>query len=593
MSDLMAPELGKPDKTDTKTAWIGLVQVLGEAENTTQEYTATVAVWAKKIDDFEQTLLSQLTSQHLRLLHIKQAMPALKWLHEHPEDSKSAELAHSIHTHWPVAFGELLTVNTSNNPPVTADQSYLTITKLGIIEPLDDQRGVLVHKTVPNTLQDVLFGQPEPTTSDIEQHESLNAVPPLKTYAIVDASRIMHWWGTDFVKELSCYCLHQGEAAEYYKRTGPYIVELEEGHLFTKTLFTHIPSWDIRMSSKHLWHLEVGIYIRSRGTIEEVCNHFRKFLRIPNQEKKWFEFNFWKTDGLITFLNMIKDQEEDVNNFIRPNTPYALHSIIAPSVQQTYCIHPSPNNTHQQHRPLVFTPSILNGFDQRIEEQYHQQLATTLYNASPKHCAALGLASAAPVLSMVQALSKELKSHGFKMKTEVTKIAGMGLFYGTHFLSDPRIVNTAITHLVDSTQAPELRVKYFGEAMNALPIAKALLNNSAGGPVLEMLNALMTEQAYPQDTTSHALLSRLCTTFPQLIALNDIEIFVSTCINNQTTHNISSTKATQAHVLCALCYTPYFLDDPLQGALRTIFSPKSAHDLLSQLITELSQRFAS
>ncbi|RAU19576.1 hypothetical protein DN062_00365 [Nitrincola tibetensis] len=65
---------------------------------------------------------------------------------------------------------------------VTEDDNWLQIETLGPFTPLDAQFSVYPKKTVPDTLHETLFGQPDPT--EAERAEFGDHTPPLATYAV-------------------------------------------------------------------------------------------------------------------------------------------------------------------------------------------------------------------------------------------------------------------------------------------------------------------------------------------------------------------------------------------------------------------------
>ncbi|MFV0644700.1 MAG: hypothetical protein ACK5NN_09415, partial [Sphingomonadaceae bacterium] len=38
---------------------------------------------------------------------------------------------------------------------------------------------------------------------------------------------------------------------------------------------------------------EPGIYVRSRGSLDDMWKHFRKFTRVQDESGKWAYLNFW------------------------------------------------------------------------------------------------------------------------------------------------------------------------------------------------------------------------------------------------------------------------------------------------------------
>ncbi|MFV0292160.1 MAG: hypothetical protein ACK5II_02655 [Paracoccus sp. (in: a-proteobacteria)] len=64
---------------------------------------------------------------------------------------------------WMVGSGSCDNVQTAE-----AELTVLQFETIDGVEPLDAQLGVFPKKTVPDALRDALFGQPEPTTAEIE-----------------------------------------------------------------------------------------------------------------------------------------------------------------------------------------------------------------------------------------------------------------------------------------------------------------------------------------------------------------------------------------------------------------------------------------
>lgn len=157
------------------------------------------------------------------------------------------------------------------------------------VEPLDAQLGVFPKKTVPDALQDTLFGQLEPTEVEIEAAGGdPSAVPPMLTYAILDAAKVKNLPELLADSGLEHRCLFKGNAYNELKDVAPWIVQLEEDNSFTRNLFTRSDAY------WHLWDREPGIYVRSRGTLGELWRHFRKFTKLQDEKGKWFYFRFWE-----------------------------------------------------------------------------------------------------------------------------------------------------------------------------------------------------------------------------------------------------------------------------------------------------------
>jgi len=169
-------------------------------------------------------------------------------------------------------------------------QSYLTTVEIPDVKPLDSQMGVWPQKSAPDALVGPLFGHPDPTEAEVAKYGS--RITPLKTYAILDAAKMSYLLtGLLDASNLRFRCLYQGEAEDELGEVAPYLVEIEQNNSFTKALFTNLEP------PVGLWSANLGIFLRSRASFEEMRQHLRKFTRIQDQHGKWRFFNFW--DGRV------------------------------------------------------------------------------------------------------------------------------------------------------------------------------------------------------------------------------------------------------------------------------------------------------
>ena len=191
-------------------------------------------------------------------------------------------------------------------PPSTPALSVLTIKN---VEPLDAQFGVADPLTVPAALQGALFGQPEPTETELAGASGdTSKVLPLHTFAILDAAKVKNLPEMLETSGLEHRCLFKGDAFDKLKDVAPWIVRLEEGNSFTRNLFTRSDApW-------HLWDAEPGIYIRSRTKLDVVWAHFRKFTRVQDEYAKWYYWRFWEPKWTIGQLSDM--QPDQINRFL-------------------------------------------------------------------------------------------------------------------------------------------------------------------------------------------------------------------------------------------------------------------------------------
>ena len=191
-------------------------------------------------------------------------------------------------------------------------QNWLHIQELGPVTPLDAQFGVHPKKFVPDALQDVLFGQTEPTED--ERAVCGEHPPPLAAYAVLDAAK-MPYLLTSLLETsgLQYQSLFQGEAQEELGEYAPYLVELKDGHDFTRRLFTGPDGIG------GLWEKELGIFLRSRAGFDALRRHLRKFTKVQDEEGKWYYFRFWEARALPNYLCSITSDAERVDQWLHGN----------------------------------------------------------------------------------------------------------------------------------------------------------------------------------------------------------------------------------------------------------------------------------
>lgn len=172
--------------------------------------------------------------------------------------------------------------------------------------PLGTQLGVLKKRAIPEELEDLIFGQgPEQASS---------VLPPMQTYALVDAAKVANL--ADIVRSsgLEHRCLFKGKLAEELGDVAPWLVKIEPDASFTRNLFTagDMPS--------ALWDKAPGVLIRSRASLAELWTYLRKFIKLQDESGKWFYFRYWEP----RFLEMSGRIIDDLQGTIRRDAGYPL-----------------------------------------------------------------------------------------------------------------------------------------------------------------------------------------------------------------------------------------------------------------------------
>lgn len=151
------------------------------------------------------------------------------------------------------------------------------------IVPLDRQLGADNPKTVPDALSGPLFGQCDLDT-------------PLHTYMIVDQSQIAALPERLEASGLEHRCLFKGKAYDELRDVAPWIVRLDLENRLTRNLFTRSDApW-------HFWDNRQGIYLRSYEPMDRLWRHFRKFIKVQDEDGKWYYWRFWEGSFLLPAL---------------------------------------------------------------------------------------------------------------------------------------------------------------------------------------------------------------------------------------------------------------------------------------------------
>ena len=433
----------------------------------------------------------------------------------------------------------------------------LQIDTIDGVEPLDAQLGVADLKTVPDALYEPLFGQP----SDALLH----------TYAILDAAKVPNLPELLETSGLKHRCLFKGDAYDELKDVAPWVVRLEDGNAFTRNLFTRSDApW-------HLWDAEPGIYLRSSGTLDDMWKHFRKFTKVQDEQGKWFYFRFWEAR---TFTQILEKTE--AAPLLSPPDGCVFYRFCVPTKNTTY-VATLKNVSVDDVKPFKLTADYRMSFDASIEDRFARDYAVTLGRAAPVHTQVLGIEGHDALTQMVIRVTAYMKPLGFSKRSDLGRIASCALFYGTHFLHDPRIVGVSQSYLTDAKSMPGLRAKRFEDALRkALPL-EAMAGVSGITRLLPHLHFVLGQENVTQE-----YLTKVYTPEFGFHDADTVQRFMQTCQSQQPTNVRDSFAHQAAHFILSALYTPYFLDDPLHTTLQSIF--KRTGDFETHLFFEIERR---
>lgn len=238
---------------------------------------------------FEAAVHAALARDGFRLDAVGEVLAAADWAAQQPAGD-DADMVWHLHPDRPVVLGPMRPRRSRNLDAPVDWADWLEVDDSLRVTPLDAQFGRPTKKTVPDALRDLLFGEPAP--SDAERLRFGADMPPMGTYAVLDAAKLPYLLpGFIAASGLRHASLFQGTAQEDLGERAPYLVELTAHSDLTRRLFTGPPD------RTGLWQKELGIFLRSRAGFDALRGHLRKFTYVHDKEGKMWFLRFW--DGRI------------------------------------------------------------------------------------------------------------------------------------------------------------------------------------------------------------------------------------------------------------------------------------------------------
>ena len=353
--------------------WLGFCHICKEADDTRSSQQTLVAAWADSVEGFEREVHFHTNTHGLQMTLADEVLPAAEWMAKHPDRKDAQRLAAKVSVKHPVEIGALGGGASGADGQPDDTEGYLHIEEIEGVEPLDSQFGVHPPKTVPDALYEPLFGQPDPTPAEGTQYGSSDKVPPLHTYAILDAAKVVNFVEMLEASGLEHRCLFKGEAAEEMRDVAPYVVRLEEDVDFTRNLFSHDPEQEVPW---FMWDREPGIYVRSRGSLDDMWRHFRKFTKVQDESGKWFYFRFWEGDFLFALRSLkLEDARSVAKLFTSPVCFICLHNSSLAVWKQMQLF--DPNIQHENR--ITINTAIKALFDEIVIERQKKAYITQAY----------------------------------------------------------------------------------------------------------------------------------------------------------------------------------------------------------------------
>ncbi len=399
-------------------------------------FTLISAALCNHANEFESLISTEIAKNGYWLHWVNDVLPADQWLLKHPDEWGDVLLC-SLSEACPIVLGPLEPLNKTPQPGV----NILEIEHLEPIEPLDSQLGLDPKKYVPDILSDALFGQPTPT--DAEQLHYQQALPVMKTYALLDAAK-MPYLLPDLLQASGFHyeSLFQGTLQDEISHHAPYLVELEQGHRFTQQLFTG------PQGILGLWEKSLGIFIRTRAEFSALRHHLRKFTRLQNAQGKGYFFRFWEKTSLPALTH---GQPAELAEALLQDTSYLGQYWLIPLPEDnkviTFKRHPDRHG--QPTVPAKITEEILTAFDTHLE-QFQDQL---MIDNALKHFADNEFTPPAPDQAHLLNLLAFLRTEGFSDKQKRQE----AIDRYTHAYS-LGLADQALAIFKESAQGPAIRL---------------------------------------------------------------------------------------------------------------------------------------
>ncbi len=140
-------------------------------------------------------------------------------------------------------------------------------------------------------------------------------------YAILDAAQVTGLIDMFENQGLEHVCLYSGAAMSSVGDLSPWLVRLRPEDRMLRDLMTATDS-ENSDAPWHFWRRQIGIFLRSDKSLQELRAHFRKYTKLPDETGSTFFLRFFEPDFLAAMLGQASPGE--IAGFFAP-----LHSVIA------------------------------------------------------------------------------------------------------------------------------------------------------------------------------------------------------------------------------------------------------------------------
>jgi hypothetical protein len=296
-----------------------------EGEQQTERYEVQVAVLLDSHHQLDEQFNELFKEAGLLFLYSDQGKPIIQHLEQADfYDQQAIELSRKVSKEKPIVFN--ITRLISSSKKENQQQDYLDIIEHPLPD-LPDQSHLpsWEQEWITPELKELFFLQPKSN----EQAEENNDV--LRTYLILDGHVYTAIKGVfdldlDLINRVPVQCLYKGRAAEELKYVAPYLIDM----ILPKDAYNNkdeVPDFHKSYFAKH-WGNDAAMFFRTKASMEEVHNHFRKFTKITNDESKSLFFRFYDQKILAPYLTAVESWAERLSQLYATDTENPIHNII-------------------------------------------------------------------------------------------------------------------------------------------------------------------------------------------------------------------------------------------------------------------------
>jgi len=237
--------------------------------------------------------------------------------------------------------------------------------------------------------------------------------------------------------ETKALSLFKGSAQEDYWAIAPYLARVDV--LLLRWLY------------EHLWEQSWGIFVLSKANLEELHQHFRKYLVVKLPEgKNWF-FRFYDPNILAMFLPTCGQQQ--LTSFCGPVRAFAVCTDIAGTVR----LFQNPSTVGPAQSGILERQIKLEQYDalaQASLNHFVEKLTVHLKYHFPDQCRALGRTR---LEAMIHYGIRNAATYNIQSETAVSQYLWLMFVAGQHFDQDPRM-HWAKEILLNRDHDPEIRL---------------------------------------------------------------------------------------------------------------------------------------